>query len=306
MAIASSHAKVRIVSLAPNVTCILLALGVAGELVAVSKWCKDVADVGRRPQVGDCWKMNIAQVMQLKPTILIGSVPFATDTVAKILAESVTFVAINPRSLADINRDIRTLGRIANRSANAEKLILKMRRDFESVARAARRYLMNPLHQGAAFYSELRRAEVPERLLDPGVLTPEVPGRFRRTLGSNPTRTRRVPRVYCEAWPKPRISSPPWVAELVEIAGGKMIGAAGERVTDEEVATAKPDVIVLAWAATGDRAKPATALKNPTWQDVPAVKNRRVFVIRDELLNTPGPPLIKGLRELFRVIHGTH
>jgi iron complex transport system substrate-binding protein len=202
--------------------------------------------------------MNIAEVMRLKPTLLIGSVPFAPDTVAKIIAEPVTFVAINPRSLADIEQDIRTLGRIANRAANAEKLILKMEHAFDAVARAARA-----------------------------------------------KRTKQRPRVYCEAWPKPRISSPPWVAELVKIAGGKMIGVGGERVTDEEVARAKPDVIVLAWAATGDRAKPASALRNPAWRDVPAVKNRRVFVIRDELLNTPGPPLIKGAWELFRMIHGT-
>ncbi len=258
MAARSSHGKVRIVSLAPNVTSILLALGVGRELVGVSKWCKDVADVGRRPQVGDCWKMNIAEVMRLKPTILIGSVPFAPDTVAKILLEPVTFVAIDPRSLVDIESDIRTLGRIANRAANAEKLILKMKQSFAAASKAARAQ-----------------------------------------------RTNRRPRVYCEAWPKPRISSPPWVKELVEIAGGRMVGAAGERVTDEEVAREKPDVIVLAWAATGNRAKPATALRNPAWQDVPAVENRRVFVVRDELLNTPGPPLMKGVGELLRVIHGT-
>src|ERR1700691_3140028 len=240
----SSHEKVRIVSLAPNVTSILLALGAGRELVGVSKWCKDVAEVGRRPQVGDCWKMNIGDVMRLKPTMLIGSVPFAPDTVAKILAEPVTFVAINPRSLADIERDIRTLGRIANRPDNAEKMIVKMQQSFAALAQAARA-----------------------------------------------KRKDRGPRVYCEAWPKPRISSPPWVKELVELAGGRMVGGEGRSVTDEEVASAKPDVIVLAWAATGDRAKAATALRNPAWQDVPAVKKRRVFVIRDELLNTTGPPL---------------
>ncbi|MGD0403985.1 MAG: ABC transporter substrate-binding protein [Candidatus Acidiferrales bacterium] len=258
MTVGTSHGKIRIVSLAPNVTSILLALGAGRELVGVSKWCKDVAAVGRRPQVGDCWKMNILEVMRLKPTTLIGSVPFAPDTVAKIIAEPVTFVAINPRSLADIEQDIRTLARIANRSANAEKLILKMNQAFAAVAAAAKK-------KG----------------------------------------TKHRPRVYCEAWPKPRISSPPWVRELIEIAGGHMVGAAGERVTDEEVARANPDVIVLAWAATGDRAKPASALRNPAWQDVPAVKNRRVFVIRDELLNTPGPPLNKGAWELLRVIHRT-
>jgi iron complex transport system substrate-binding protein len=245
----------RIVSLAPSVTSILLELGAGRDLVGVSKWCKDVADVGRRPQVGDCWKMDIEEVMRLKPTTLIGSVPFAPDTVGKILAQPVTFVAINPRTLADIQRDIRILGRMISRAANAEKLIRKMEQAFASVAKAARA----------------------------------------KSAGKRP-------RVYCEAWPKPRISSPPWVAELVEIAGGKTVVPPGQRVTDEEVAAAKPDIIVLAWAATGNKAKPATALRNPSWQNVPAVQNRRVFVIRDELLNTPGPPLMKGAAELLRII----
>jgi iron complex transport system substrate-binding protein len=254
------HGRERIVSLAPSVTSILLELGAGRELVGVSKWCKDVADVGRRPQVGDCWKMDIDEVMRLKPTILIGSVPFAPDTVAKLLAQPVTFVAINPRSLADIQRDIRILGRMVNRSAKAEKLIRKMELAFEAVTKAA--------------VAKAARAK----------------GGGKR------------PRVYCEAWPKPRISSPPWVAELVETAGGKMVVTPGQRVTDQEVAAAKPDIIVLAWAATGNKAKPASALRNPPWQNVPAVKNRRVFVVRDELLNTPGPPLMQGAAELLRIM----
>src|ERR1700678_3391250 len=92
----------RILSLAPSVTSILLELGVGRELVGVSRWCKDVADVGSRPAVGDCWKMDMREVMRLRPTILIGSVPFAVGTGQKILAEPVSFLAINPRSLANI------------------------------------------------------------------------------------------------------------------------------------------------------------------------------------------------------------
>lgn len=245
----------RIVSLAPSVTSILLSLGVGRELVGVSRWCKDVADVGGRPAVGDCWKMDLREVMRLRPSLLIGSVPFAAETVQKILAEPVAFLAINPRSLADIFSDIRTLGRVVERGRAAENLIRKMRAGFADVVREARR-------RGAS---------------------------------------RRV-RVYCEAWPKPRISSPLWVAELVELAGGKMVVAAGARVTDEEVARAAPELIVLAWAATGGRAKASTALRNMVWRDVPAVRSGRVVVIRDELLNTPGPPLVRGARELARAI----
>ncbi len=246
----------RIVSLAPNVTSILFALGVGRELVGVSKWCKEVAPVGRRPQVGDCWKMDVREVMRLKPTLLIGSVPFAPETVASILKEPVAFLAINPRSLADIEHDIRTLARLVNRATAGEKLIRTMRSDFESIARQAK-----------------------------------------------PFRNRRRPRVYCEAWPHPRISSPSWVNELIEMAGGKAVVPAGMRVSDEDVARAHPDVIVLAWTATGARSKPSSALRNVAWRNVPAVRGGRVVVIRDELLNTPGPPLVEGMRQLFQAVH---
>jgi iron complex transport system substrate-binding protein len=113
---------------------------------------------------------------------------------------------------------------------------------------------------------------------------------------------RRV-RVYCEAWPNPRISSPPWAAELVNICGGEMIVPAGQKVSDEDVAAAKPEVIVLAWAATGDKSQPQQAYGVDAWRDVPAIRERRVFVIRDESLNTPGPPLLTGAIELFKVLH---
>ena len=82
-----------------------------------------------------------------------------------------------------------------------------------------------------------------------------------------------------------------------------MVVKAGKLVSDDEVAAARPDVIVLAWTATGERANPRATLANPKWADVPAVRDKRVVVIRDELLNTPGPPLMQGAEALFRAIH---
>lgn len=246
----------RIVSLAPSVTSILLGLGAGRQVVGVSRWCKHVADIGSRPQVGDCWKLDVSQVMRLRPTLLIGSVPFAPQAVNDILAHPVPFLALNPRSLADIENDIRLLARTLGREGRGDQMILKMHRDFAAIQRQAHR----------------------------------IASRSRR-------------RVYCEAWPNPRISSPPWVSELIELAGGQSVIPAGRRVTDEEVALAKPDLIALAWTATGDRAKPRQALQNRAWKDVPAIKSGRVVVIRDELLNTPAPILVQGARALFDAIH---
>ena len=248
----------RIVSLAPSATSILCAIGARRALVGVTNWCADVAPVGKLPKLGDCWHMkSVEQILRLKPTLVIGSVPYKQETVAKLLEQPLNFLAMNPRTLDDIEADIRLLGGITQKQAAAERLVKKMRHAFSEIAKKARR-------------------------------------------------SKQRVRVYCEAWPNPRISSPPWVAELVKLCGGVMTVPAGERVTDEQVAKSTPDLIVLAWAATGSKADPERANNVPAWNDVPAIRNRQVHVISDELVNTPGPPLIEGVRELYRLIHSVN
>lgn len=249
--------KIRIISLAPNVTAILYSLGALTEVVAVSRWCKDVAPVAHLPAVGDCWKLRLSEVMRLEPDLLIGSVPFAPETVNNILAEPVAFLAINPRSLADIERDTRTLGRLVGKSPQAETHIQSVGAAFKSI------------HKNAI--QKIKTAK-------------------------------KKPLVYAEAWPNPRISSPPWVAELIELAGAKSAFPGGEKISDAQIAAANPDLIILAWTAAGDRADILGTLKNPSWQNVSAIQTGRVVVVRDELLNTPGPPLVEGAHELFRAI----
>ena len=198
---------------------------------------------------------SVDEILRLKPTLVIGSVPYKQETVGKLLDQAFNFLAMNPRTLASVYDDIQLLGGITALTPQAKRLIEKMKREFAAIEKRAR--------------------EINQKL-----------------------------KVYCEAWPNPRISSPPWVAELVTICGGQMALPAGEKVSNEQVAQARPDVIVLAWAATGDRAKPEKSYQVKEWEDVPAIRKRRVYVVRDELLNTPGPPLIAGARELFRIFYG--
>ena len=197
---------------------------------------------------------SVDEILRLKPTLLIGSVPYKQETVAKLLDQPLNFLAMNPRTLADIEADIRLLGGIVQRGADAERVAKKMRRAFAGIAKK----------------------------------TP---------------RTKQKVRVYCEAWPNPRISSPPWVAELVNICGGEMVVPAGEKISEAQVAAASPEVIVLAWATTGSKADAEQAYKVKEWSDVPAIRNHRVHVISDELLNTPALPLLAGAQALWNVLH---
>jgi len=254
---ANGRPPLRIVSLAPSATSILCAIGAKRSLVGVTKWCADVAPVGGLPKLGDCWHMkSVDEILQLKPTLVIGSVPYKQETVAKLLEQRLNFLAMNPQTLADIEADIRLLGGIVHRAGAAERVVGKMRGAFSKIEKRTRQH-------------------------------------------------KQPVRVYCEAWPNPRISSPPWVAELVDICGGKLVVPAGEKLTEAQVAAADPEVIILAWAATGSKAAPTQAYNVAAWKDVAAIQNRQVHVVRDELLNTPGPPLVKGVRELWRVLHTT-
>jgi iron complex transport system substrate-binding protein len=247
------RSQLRIVSLAPSATSILCAIGAKKYLVGVTKWCADVAPVNGLPRLGDCWHMDsVDEILKLKPSLVIGSVPYKQETLAKLLEHPLSFLATNPRTLADIENDIRMLGRIAGRPTQAERLSKRMGQEFAALSKKRR-----------SSKSELR--------------------------------------VYCEAWPNPRISSPPWVAEIVKICGAEMVLPPGQKVSDKEVANARPDVIVLAWAATGDKAKPRRSYQVAAWNDVPAIRNRLVYVVRDELLNTPGPPLVAGAKQLLRI-----
>ena len=110
------------------------------------------------------------------------------------------------------------------------------------------------------------------------------------------------PRVFCEEWGKPIIASQAWVKELVEAAGGEFLGEPGAKPAAEDVARENPDVIIAAWCGAGDRVPLEKIVRDRGWNETAAAQSSRVFCIRDELLNTPGPALIQGLHALAAAI----
>jgi iron complex transport system substrate-binding protein len=248
----------RIVSLAPSVTSILWAVGAADCLVGVTHWCADVAPVAALPHLtllGDCWNADPAAIAELKPDLVIGSVPYRAQVVEGIIARGLRFLATCPRRLADVYADIHLLSCIVGKEAEGRQLIEQMQERIESVRRLAAK------------------------------------------AGSRPL-------VYCEDWSNPLRNSQPWVAELVEAAGGEFVPQpAGREVSPEEVIAADPEVIVLAWCGTNDRARPDKVRQRKGWERIRAVAAGRIHVVRDELLNTPGPSLADGVAALARIIH---
>ena len=113
-------------------------------------------------------------------------------------------------------------------------------------------------------------------------------------------------RVYVEVWPRPYMNGPQWVCELLETyLKADFVAQPADRkdIPEEEILRAAPEVIVVTWPGVDD--PPLERIYDrPAWHDVPAIRNGRVRMIPEIWVNSPGPNLLKGARELARAIHG--
>jgi iron complex transport system substrate-binding protein len=244
----------RVVSLQPSATTIVAALGALDRVVACTRYCVDVCpQAAGKIIVEDSWTAQAAQIVAVKPDLVIASVPYQLEAVAEILKAGIRFVGLAPRTLDDIYTDVAVIAGVMGAQDAGEKLISAMRDEVDAV---------------------------------------------RQKLGDTHERLR----VFCEEWGKPIIASQPWVAELVEAAGGEFIGAPGKQITAEEITAAAPDVIIAAWCGAGDRVPLEKIVAQRGWAETPAARNGRVHCINDEFLNTPGPTLINGLKALAHAI----
>lgn len=115
--------------------------------------------------------------------------------------------------------------------------------------------------------------------------------------------THERPRVFCEEWGKPIITSQKWVAELIEAAGGEFAATPAHQYSIDQIAALDPEIIIAAWCGAGDRVPLEKIIADRGWESTSAAQSGRVFCVRDEFLNTPAPTLLEGLNALAWAIH---
>lgn len=225
------------------------------RLVACTKWCADVcpAVAKTRAVVHDSWSSKADEILAVKPDLVIASVPYREESLREILKAGIPVLALAPKSLADIYKDIALIAGAMGVPERAAPVIDEMKDAIAGV-----------------------RSK-----------THDLPR----------------PRVFSEEWGKPIIQSQFWVKELIEAAGGELIGEPGAKVEAKSVIEQQPDVVIAAWCGAGDRVPLEKIIHDRSWSETPAAKTGRVFCIRDEFLNTPAPTLIQGLHALAVAIH---
>jgi iron complex transport system substrate-binding protein len=127
---------VRIISLAPSITEILYALGLEHRIVGVTGFCDYPPQAGKKSKIGDM-RTSAEAVIALKPDLVIGHA-LVNDTVTSRLRRlGKTVFAVDPKTIAQVERDILTIGKITARPKSAEKVVREMRASL-AAAKASR------------------------------------------------------------------------------------------------------------------------------------------------------------------------
>jgi len=127
----------RIVSLTPSNTEILFALGLGGRIAGVTKFCSYPSEARKKPKVGDV-STSAEAVLALRPDLIIAHSFINSKVISQLEGLGQTVFAIDPKTIGEVQRDIRTLGKITSRPKTADALAKKMEREIEAV-RASRK-----------------------------------------------------------------------------------------------------------------------------------------------------------------------
>lgn len=103
----------RVVSLAPNLTENIFAVGAGDRLAGVTSFCNYPAEAQKIQKVGDTITPNIETIIALKPQIVFVSTASQIETFTKTLeAQNITVFVTNPKDLNGVLANLRQLGEI--------------------------------------------------------------------------------------------------------------------------------------------------------------------------------------------------
>ncbi len=117
----------RIVSLAPNVTEILFALGLGDRVIGVTSYCDFPEQAKTKEKIGDTLHPNLERIIALKPDLVVVTTSSQLETLTRKLGElQIPVYVTNPRTAREVILSIRELGKVTGATTEAYRLADKM------------------------------------------------------------------------------------------------------------------------------------------------------------------------------------
>jgi iron complex transport system substrate-binding protein len=176
----------RIVSLAPNLTEIVYAVGAGDSLVGDTDYCDYPSAAKSVAKIGDTMHPSIERIVALKPQVVLVSTASQLEAFTKQLDEQhIAVYVTSPKDLEGVFHSIETLGELFGHADYAKQVALDLRRRgaaVESAVRAEPRLKVFYQVSGEPLYTIGRDAYLTDLISRAGgvSVTADVPGAFPR------------------------------------------------------------------------------------------------------------------------------
>ncbi len=153
----------RIISLAPNATEILFALGLEDSIVAVDRYSNYPEEARRLEEVGTFVNPDIEKIILIRPDYLLVGASIDHDMAGYLKAIGVEVIKVSPKSVDGLCEDILMLGNIFNKVDQAVGIVNDIKDRVSKISRHTEKsrpkvfvQLFNdPLITGSAFIGDV-------------------------------------------------------------------------------------------------------------------------------------------------------
>lgn len=127
----------RIVSLAPNLTEIVFAVGGGNRLVGRTSFCDYPSEARKVEEVGDTLHPNIERIVGLRPQVVLVSTASQLEAFTKQLeAHQIAIFVTDPHDLEGVFNSVERIGSIVNRETQAKQLVDQLRARATAIEQA--------------------------------------------------------------------------------------------------------------------------------------------------------------------------
>ena len=252
----------RIISLSPNLTEIIFALGLGDRIVGVSSDSDWPVEAKQKPKMGTFWQPNTEVIIAAKPDLVVCESFLQHKEVAETLKRSgINAVSLRVESIKELYNAILSIGQAAGCEDKAESLAAKIKNEIAQI----------------------------------------------RTKASSAKKVKVLWAVQTE--PMRVVGVKTFVNEIIEVSGGQnVIAPTGDQypsIGTETILTSGAEVIIQSAMGTEDIAK-QQEMAEKFWSkfaNLPAVKDKKVYVIEADTVLRLGPRLPGGAMMVAKLLH---
>lgn len=129
----------RIISIAPALTEILYSLGLNEEIVAITSFCDYPEEASSKEKIGTFSDPSIEKILSLKPDIIFATGLEQAAVVERLKKLGLMVYVSHPSTMAELLKEIRQIGELTHRGAEANILVSGMEKRINAVSKESTR-----------------------------------------------------------------------------------------------------------------------------------------------------------------------